>query len=399
MSLYKYKVLTNNKRTISGIVEAPSEGIAIDTLKEKSFVIISLTETKKKGNFFIILDRVKPKDVVIFSRQFSVLISSNVALVQSLRLLIDQTDNEKFKIILSEITDAVDGGSSLSSAMAKYKKVFSGFYVNVVKSGETSGKLDEVLEYLADEMEKDYDMTNKIKGAMMYPAFIFSALLIIGGVMMKFVVPKLTAVISETGMELPLPTKILIFTSDFISAFWWLLIIIIIGLVFGIKITLKNPAGKKIFDTLILKIPIFGKLFQRIYLVRFVRSLQTLLLGGINISKALGITSKIISNEVYRELIVKTKKNVEDGNSVSLAFVGNKNIPKMVPQMISIGEKTGQLNVMLGNIARFFTREINNTVANLMTLMEPIIMVTIGIAVGIMVAAIIMPMYSMSSAV
>ena len=399
MSLYKYKALTNDKKTVSGIVEAPSEGIAIDILKEKSLVIISLTETKGKGKFSIVLDRVKPKDVVIFSRQFSVLISSNITLVQALRLLIDQTNNEKFKMVLSEITDDVDGGSNLSSAMAKHGKVFSSFYINVVKSGETSGKLDEVLEYLADEMEKDYDMTSKIKGAMMYPAFIFSALLIVGGVMMKFVVPKLTAVITETGMELPLPTKILIFISDFVSAFWWLLILFIIGLVFGIKITLKSQIGKKVFDTLILKIPIFGKLFQRIYLVRFVRSLQTLLLGGINISKALGITSKIISNEVYKELIIKTKKNVEDGNSMSLAFIGHKNIPKMVPQMISIGEKTGRLDVMLGNIARFFTREINNTVANLMTLMEPIIMVTLGIAVGIMVAAIIMPMYNMSSAV
>ena len=174
---------------------------------------------------------------------------------------------------------------------------------------------------------------------------------------------------------------------------------IIVILIFSLKYALKSSTGKKALDVLILRLPIFGKLFQRIYLVRFSRSLQTLLLSGINISKALSITSKVVSNEVYKELIIKTKKDVEDGNSMSLAFTGHKNIPKIVPQMISIGEKTGRLDSMLGNISRFFNREINNTIANLMTLMEPIIIVTIGIAVGIMVAAIILPMYNMSSAI
>ena len=398
MSVFKYKAVDVSQRTINGLVEAPTESIAVDILKEKQLTIISLTEQSKKagGGFNIVLDRIKPKDIVIFSRQFSVLVSANVALVQSLHLLTSQTKNVKFKTVLSEIAEEVDGGTRLSDSLAKRSHVFSDFYVNVVRSGESSGKLDEVLNYLADELEKDYDMTSKIKGAMMYPAFVLSGLGVVGVVMMVFVVPKLTDVLAETGGELPIATKILIATSDILSTYYILIFVLLVGVVVGVKFALKVPAVKAVVDQAILHLPIFGKLLQRIYLVRFTRSLETLMMGGVNFSKGLTITSEIVTNQVYKKLILKTKKAVEDGNSMSSSFEESKYVPNMVAQMMSIGEKTGKLDTILGSISRFFGREIDNTVANLMTLMEPIIMVIIGIAVGIMVAAIIMPMYSMS---
>ncbi len=399
MSLYKYKVLDPAGKALSGLVEANTEDIAADTLREKGYSIVSLylesSGEKAKGAF--VIDRVKPKDMVIFSRQFSVLISANVAIVQSLRVLVEQTENLKLKMVLSEVVDEIDGGSTLSGALAKRPKIFDNFFVNIVKSGESSGKLDEVLDYLADEIEKEYDMVGKIKGAMIYPAFVLTGLGIVGTVMMVFVVPKLTVVLTESGMELPITTKILIGTSDFMQGYWWLIIISTVALVFGFKAILRTRTGKVVFDNIVLRLPIFGRLFRLIYLTRFTRSFHTLLIGGVTITHALKITGDIVSNSVYKDLIDKTVVSIEDGHSISEVFSQSKQIPNMVSQMMSIGEKTGKLDLILNKITEFYTREIDNIVANLMTLMEPIIMVIMGVAVGIMVAAIILPMYNMAA--
>ena len=399
MQAFKYSATNQDNKTVSGLVEAESEEAAIDLLKDKHLNIVSLEKTKAGGfgNFSIVIGGVKAKELVAFSRQFSVLISANVALVQSLKLLTEQASNVKLKMAISEIADDIDEGARLSDALGKKPHIFSKFYVNVVRSGETSGKLDEVLNYLADELEKDYDMTSKIKGAMIYPAFVFCGLTAVGVIMMVFVVPKLTAVLIETGAELPMATKILVAVSDFLAGFWWLVLIVLIGLIVGFKIVKKIPAFKKVIDRILLHLPIFGRLFRLIYLVRFTRSLHTLLVGGVNISKGLLIVSEVVENQVYKDLILATKKEIEDGNSISTVFSNSKEIPNMVSQMMSIGEKTGKLDVILERITDFYGREINNMVANLMTLMEPIIMVVMGIGVGLMVAAIILPMYQMSS--
>jgi len=398
--VYKYKALNNEKKTISGLVEAASEDEAIELLRDNELSIVSLSEESKgiKKNVFV-FGGISAKDVVVFSRQFSVLVSANVTLVQSLKLLVDQTKNIKLQMVVSEIANEVDGGARLSDSMAKHPKVFSGFYVNIVKSGETSGKLDEVLNYLADELEKDYDMTSKIKGAMIYPAFVMSGLGVVGAVMMIVIVPKLTAMMQESGGELPVATRILISVSNFLAGYWWLILILMAGSFFGSRYFYATPLGKKFFGTLILRLPIFGKLFQRIYLVRFTRSLQTLLMGGVSITKALSIVADVVNNYVYKNLIDETRNEIEEGNSISTVFLKSKEIPSMVTQMMAIGEKTGRLDTILGRITDFYTREVNNIVANLMTLMEPIIMVIMGIGVGIMVAAVIMPMYNMAQQV
>jgi type IV pilus assembly protein PilC len=398
MAIFKYKALNEEQKTISGLVDASSEESAIDTLKEKNLTIISLVKESDDsgGGFSFILDKIKPKDLVTFSRQLSVLISANVALVQAMKILVNQTENIKFKMVLSEITDEIDEGAQFSAALVKRPEVFSNFFTNVVKSGETSGKLDEVLNYLADELEKDYDMQSKIKGAMIYPIFVLLLMIVVGIVMLVFVVPKLTDVMAESGVELPLPTKILIAVSDFLAAYWWLVAAGVVGLIVGFKAARKNPKSKRVLDMIMLRLPIFGHLFQNIYLVRFTRSLQTLIIGGVNISKALGIVAEVVSNSVYSDLILRAKHEVEDGNSISGAFQDNKNVPKIVPQMMNVGEKTGKLDEVLKRITEFYTREIDNTVANLMTLMEPLIMIIMGIGVGIMVAAIILPMYQMA---
>ncbi len=399
MPVFKYKAINRNKQAVSGLVEAPSDTAAAGVLKEKDLAIISLAEKAGKANMEIeipFLNNVKPKDVVIFSRQFSVLISAGVALVQSLRLLTEQTSNPKFRKIIVAVGEEVDGGARLSDSLEKRADVFSPFYVNVIRSGETSGKLDEVLNYLADELEKDYDMTSKIKGAMIYPAFVLFALGGVAVVMMVFVVPKLTDMMKETGGELPLATKMLMAASGFMLGYWWLILLILGGIIVGYRLFVKMPAGKRIVDTTLLGLPIFGKLYQKIYLVRFTRSFQTLLIGGVNIARALRICADVVDNYVYKKLILDTKEKVEDGDSVSSVFSESNKVPIMVSQMMSIGEETGKLDVVLDKVTDFYTREINNTVANLMTLMEPIIMIFLGVGVGVMVAAIILPMYNMA---
>ncbi|MDD5071927.1 MAG: type II secretion system F family protein [Patescibacteria group bacterium] len=400
MAIFKFKALNSEGKKVDGLIDAANEKFAAETLQERGLSIISIkkhSEGRRESRFLSVLDRVKTKDLVIFSRQFSVMISANVALVQALRILIEQTENITLKMIVSEMADEVDGGLRLSDSLAKRPKIFSDFYINVVKSGETSGKLDEVLNYLADEMEKDYDMTSKIRGAMIYPIFVLVGLGVVGVVMMVFVVPKLTGILSETGATLPLVTRILIGTSDFLAAYWWLLAVVLVILAIGLRFYVKTSRGKKQFDFFRLKVPIFGKLFQRIYLVRFTRSMNTLITGGVTITKSLKITSEVVGNEIYKDLIEKTSQAVEAGDSISGVFAESEEIPKMVSQMMAIGEKTGKLDIILARITDFYTREINNVVANLMTLMEPIIMIIMGIAVGIMVAAIILPMYNLAS--
>lgn len=397
MIIYKYKAQNAAKNSFSGLVEAPSKSIAIDILKEKGLEVLSIGEQRKGIDIGMLISKVKAKDLVTFSRQFSVLIGASVSIVQTLKLLADQTSSPKLKAIISEVSGDVEGGTRLSDALAKHPKVFNDFFINVIRSGENSGKLDEVLNYLADEVEKDYDMTSKIKGAMIYPAFVFSAMLGVGVVMIVYVVPKLTAMIMESGTELPVATKILIWLSDVLGVYWPHLLVLAIGGVIGIKFLKKFPLFKVITDTALLRLPIFGKLFRQIYVVRFARSLQTLLIGGVNLSKGLKISADIVSNAVFKDIIMKTKKEVEDGNSMSIIFAQNPIVPSMVAQMISIGEKTGRLDTILGSIAKFYGREVDNTIDNLMSLMEPMIMVMMGIGVAAMVMAIMMPMYNMAS--
>ncbi len=400
MAIFRYKATDLDKKRIEGLIEADNDYEAGEILSEKNLSVVSLKKEagfKRNIKIFNLLNHINKKDLVVFFRQFSVLVSASVNLVQALRILVEQTDNIKLKIIISEIADEVDSGSRLSDSFSKRQGVFSNFHINVIRSGETSGQLDEVMNYLAEEIEKDYDMISKIKGAMMYPAFLLTGLIVVGSVMMVMVIPKLTAIITESGAKMPVTTKILIAVSDFFVNYWWLLLMTVFGTIFGLYFYSKTEKGKRNIDLFILKLPIFGGLWRRIYVTRFTRTMYTLISGGVTINKSLIISAEVIGNQVYRDLILKTSKSVEDGNSMSSVFVKSDDMPKMVTQIISVGEKTGKLDVVLEKISDFYIKEINNITNNLMVLLEPIILVIMGIAVGIMVAGIILPMYNMAS--
>ena len=399
MPFFEYRARDKKNRITTGVVEAPSISAADKILAGQGWLVLSVKKRKKTAHledYLKFLNRVSTRDLVAFSRQFAVMIAANLPVVQALRVLVKQTTNTYFKTIISEMANEVEGGAKLSAALSHYPNIFSDFYVNIVGSGETIGKLDKVLHYLADQQEKDYDLMSKIKGAMIYPIFVLMAMAGIGVVMMIFVIPKLTDVLKETGGDLPMATKILMGASDFMIHYWWLLLGGVIVLAVTVRVFLKTPAGKKFFDYFLLKLPIFGKLFQRIYLIRFTRSLATLVVGGVALTKGLKITAGIVGNTVYRDLITRTIKEVEEGNSISTVFMESKEMPQMVSQMLIVGEKTGRIDKVLERLTDFYTMEMDNLITNLTSLMEPLIMVILGVGVGIMVAAIIMPMYNMA---
>ncbi len=399
MAIFRYKASDKSGRKKAGQVVGLSESDASARLKKKDLTPISLVNITHTLDmrFLMMIAPIKVKDLAIFTRQFSVMISANVPVVESLVILVDQTENISLKNLISEIGFEVDSGSFLSEAFSKRPKIFSEFFINIVRSGETSGKLDEVLNYLADEMEQNYDMVAKIKGAMIYPIFVTAGLIGVGIVLMIYVIPNLTAILTETNAVLPFSTRVVIGASNFFKNYLWLVGLIIVAIWVAMHFYLKTYFGKRQMDVVKLRMPIFGKLFKYIYLMRFTRSLSTLLKGGVTITKSLEITADVIGNIIYRELIIETLNAINDGNPVSMVMENSSYIPKMVPQMIAVGERTGKLDSVLDRITTFYSRDTANMLDNLSKLMEPIIMVIMGVGVGIMVAAVIMPMYNMAS--
>jgi len=399
MPIFRYKGENQEGKSVTGSVVGVSDNEVAGKLKKRDIAVTSLVDITDSplSRFSRLISPIKIKDVVIFSRQFSVMISANVPIVETLVVLVDQTNNLSLKNMISEIAFDVDSGSFLSDALAKHPKIFSDLFVNIVRSGETSGRLDEVLNYLADEMEKGYDMSAKIKGAMIYPAFIITALFGVGIVLMVYVIPNLTSILTETGAEMPFSTRVVIGVSNFLVHYSWLLILVIIATVLGIRLYLKTYNGRRVFDLMKIKMPIFGSLFQYIYLMRFSRSLSTLLKGGVPITRALEIVAAVVGNTIYRELILDTLESINDGNPLATVFENSNRVPSMVPQMISVGERTGKIDSVLDRLTDFYSRESSNMLDNLSKLMEPLIMVIMGLGVGIMVAAVLLPMYNLAS--
>lgn len=399
MPIYNYKAKNEKGRTKRGQIVGVNESDALNRLKRLDLDNIDLKDVSDnlETKLLLLINPIKAKDLAIFSRQFSVMISANVTVVESLKILVDQTTNISLQKMIADIAYEVDSGDFLSDALAKRPKAFSNLFVNIVKSGESSGRLDEVLDYLADEIESNYDMSAKIKGAMIYPVFILTGLVGVGVVLMVYVIPNLTSTLVESGAKLPIATRIVIATSDFLKDYLLFVFLAVVAIAVAIRYWSKTPIGKRSIDIFKLNMPIFGKLFKYIYIIRFTRALSTLTKGGVTITKSLEITSNVISNIIYKEMIEDTLTAVNDGKAIATVMEKSKDIPKMVPQMISVGEKTGKLDEVLDKITDFYGREVSNMLANLSTIIEPLIMVIMGVGVGTMVAAILMPMYNLAS--
>lgn len=403
MPIYYYNAKDRMGATIDGVMDAASVEAAADVLMNKKLTVLDITLQPRKKYFsiftFVLSKKVPVKELVVFFRQLAVMLDANMPLVRALRILVKQTKNEYFRSVIIGLADEVDGGSTLSSAMEFYEDVFSKFFTNIVRSGETSGRLSEVMNYLADQKEKDYDLESRVRGAMLYPAFIVVVLVVVAFIVMAFVVPNITTVLIESGAELPFITKVLISSSNFLRQYWWLIGLVAAALIGGFMYEVKTPSGRALMDEIKLRIPIFGNVYRNIYLVRICRSFATLVKGGVPIAVSLVIVKDVVDNAVYEKVLAEASRSVEEGNQISESFLTSPYIPSIMSQMISVGEESGKLEEILERVAEFYSREIDNVVRNLGNLIEPIIMVVLGIAVGLFVAAVILPMWQLSSSI
>ncbi len=398
---FNYQARTKQGEIQTGTVEAGTQEAAIETLQRHELVVVFLekiSEIPFYARSLKFLQRIKAKELTIFYRQLAILFEANVSPLDSLRILAEQTKNPIFKELIFEIEKDVKGGEPLSSAMAKHSKVFSSFYVNVVRAGEASGKLHEVLKYLADHAEREYTLTRKVRGAFIYPIAIFSLFIIVAVLMMIYVVPQLSSMLEEIGGELPVTTKILIGASKFLRSWFWLVILLFIGLIVGLIRFVRTERGGLIWDSFKLRIPVFKRLFRNIYLARFAENFRTLLIGGISILKALDITASVIGNKIYEKIIKEAREKVRVGESISSAFTNYpKEISPMVIQMIAVGEEAAQLDTILEKIAIFYQQDVDGITNNMSQLIEPIMILILGLGVGFLVSSILMPIYNIAS--
>ncbi len=398
---FSYQARDNSGIMRTGTVEAVNEPVAVETLTAHGLIVIKISPAAQV-NFLDqlnIFNRVSSKELVLFSRQFSTLINAKVPIVQALNILKAQVSSKRLKTVIQEMAGRVESGDSLSSALARYPKVFSNLYVNLVRAGELSGTMDESLSYLANQLEKDNDLRSKVIGALTYPAFIVVALFVVGFLMFIYVLPPLIGVLEESSVALPFTTQILVAVTNFIQSFWWAVILVVVGGIMGGRYYAQTPGGRYIFDSTKIHLPAVGDLFQKVYMARFARNLSTLVAGGIPIVKALESVADIVGNQVYREIILDAAEQVRNGKSIASALSQRKEFPPIVPQMTQIGESTGRLQEILEKLATFYEKEVDEVLKILTTLLEPIIMMILGLAVAVMVAGILLPIYNLASAV
>jgi len=398
MPVYNYQARTKEGDVQTGRVKSPTKKDAAEILQRHGLTVVAIEERKEEPIYarrLKIFEKIKKRDVVIFSRQLTTLFEAEVPLLAALQTLGVQTESLLLKEKIFEVSSDVEGGMAFSDALAKHPDVFSDFYIQMVKAGEASGKMDEVLSYLANHIENEYQAISRVRGAMIYPAFVLTGFIIAFSVLMIFVVPQLTEILEQSGQELPILTRVIIGTSDFFRSSWYILILGLAGTVAALLWYVKTENGKKIWDKVQLRLPIFGGVLKKMYLFRFTESLSTLLDGGISITRALAISGDVTGNTVYKRIINATQEEVKRGGTVGGALALYEEIPPLVTQMVVVGEQAGKLVDVLHSVASFYRKDVDNALDNITSLIEPILIVTMGIAVGILVAGVMLPIYSM----
>ncbi len=396
MATFQYQARTKTGELRSSVVETSSKEAAIDLLHQQNLIVISLREVVKSSfaekHFG---SSVSNKDVVVLSRQLSTLFEAQIPVVEALKTLAAEAERPALKDALTEILDDISGGLSLSQSLSKHPNIFSSFYISLVKSGEESGKLQEVFTYLADYLERSYYLFTKARNAMIYPAFILTAFVGVIIVMLVVVIPRLTAIFEETGQKVPLYTQVVIAASEFLRDWGIVLIFVVVGGSVFLWRWAHTKRGRAYFHLFQLNIPIIGVLYRKLYMARFADNLHTLLAGGIPILRALSISGEVVGNVVYQKAIDEAIESVKGGKTISSAFEHSTEIPILVTQMIRIGEASGRIDYILGSIARFYQREVDSAFENLVALIEPALIIFLGIGVGVLVASVLVPLYNL----
>lgn len=399
MQKFEYKAKDRAGKDADGIVEALSIQSAARLLQEQSFVIISLKPQVDPflGAISSLMNQVEFNDVAIFTRQFSTMITSGLPITDALVIARSQC-KPAMKPVVNQILSDVEGGTSLAVALEKYPKVFSSVYISLIRAGEEGGILDQVLGRLADNMEKQKEFRSKVKGVLIYPAIVILGIVIVAIIMMIFVVPKLTNLYSQFSTELPLPTRVLIAMSTFMVNYWWLIVIFLAGFAYWFIYFKNTELGRKKIDEIKLKIPIYNALQQDIIITEMARTLGLLVGAGVPILEGLKIISGVVGNKVYSEAIARCSEKVEKGFSLAYSFSEESEIfPPMLYQMMSVGEETGKIDEAMLKVSNIFEQESDQKVKTLSATIEPIVMVILGAGVGLLVIAIILPIYNLTS--
>jgi type IV pilus assembly protein PilC len=402
MAVFRYSAKDNTGRLISGVIEADTDANVVDRLRDMGFFITNLERTVERGDVLQSLQGlfgIGLKDLAIFSRQFATMVNSGLSLVRTLSILEQQTSNRRLKQIIAQVRVDVEAGRPLSDAMGRHPKAFSTLYVNMVKAGETGGVLDEVLERVATYLEKEQALRAKIKSAMVYPILLTVAAL--GGLffMTMVILPQFESLFKELGAggTLPLPTQIAISVSAAIRRFWWLMFIITGVLAYALRRYVRTPAGRERWDRFKLRMPIVGELNRKIVVARFTRTLGTLIASGVPIMQALEVVAKAIDNMVIGNAIDAVRASIREGQTIAIPLQFSGVFPPMVVQMAKVGEETGALEQMLEKVADFYDVEVESTVASLTSMLEPLLIIFMGVIVGAMVIALYLPIFSLAT--
>jgi type IV pilus assembly protein PilC len=398
--LFKYKVTTKEGQRQEGSIDAPSLDLAISALQRRGLIVITVSPVQQMGGFFkkySFFGGIKNRDIVMMSRQIATLFEAKVSALDTFRMLAEETENPDLRLRMTEVTDDIRGGMTISQALSKHPDVFSPFFVSMVKSGEETGKLSEAFTYLADYLERSYETMSKTKNALVYPAFVILSFVIVMVLMMIFVIPKLGEIIADTGQTLPIYTRLIVGVSNFFVDYSLVMLIVLLGLgIFFLKY-LPTPAGRIAISQLKLSIPYFSSLYKKLYLSRVADNLNTMLTSGISSIRALEITASVVDNEIYKQILLKIADDIKSGSPMSTAFSKHPEFPSIIVQMLKVGEETGKTGFVLETLARFYRREVNNEVETIVGLIEPAMIVILGVAVGVLLAAILVPIYNIAS--
>lgn len=400
--LFNYKALDKDSHERSGTVEALSMDVAVSTLQRRGLIVSSIEPAATKSLLsleFGFLKSVSNKDIVILSRQIATLFEAQVSALRVFRLLASEVENKYLAEILTQVADDLQGGSPISKALARHPKVFSNFYVNMVRSGEESGKLSEIFGYLADYLDRTYEVMNKAQNALIYPAFVVVTFFVVMTLMLTLVIPNVSKILLDSGQEIPLYTKIVIGLSNLIVNYGaFVLIALVIGGFFVFR-AMQTPAGRLFFDNLKLETPYIGDLYEKLYLSRISDNFATMLVSGVPVVESVEITGSVVGSAVYEQILAQVGEDVKGGAAISDALAKHNQIPGIMIAMIKVGEETGELGNILNTLAKFYRREVSTSVDTLVDLIEPLMIVFLGLGVGILLAAVLIPIYNLAGSI
>ncbi len=387
---------------MSGSIDALNIEVAITALQRRGFMISTIVPVENTSLFrrdLAFWKRISSKDIVILSRQVSTLFEAQVSVIRIFRLLASELDHPLLRQVLISVSDDLQGGSSISQAIGKHPEAFSSFYVSMVRSGEEAGKLDQIFGFLADYLERTYEVTSKAKSALVYPIFVIITFIGVMVLMFTTVIPSISAILTESGQPIPIYTRIVLGLSFFFVHYGWFVLILVIAAGLFLWRFSKTPSGRYTLSDLKIRLPYLGNLYRKLYLSRISDTMHTQLSAAIPIIKALDITAEVVDNAVFENALATAAEEVKGGSSIADAFSKSRVIPGLMIQMIKVGEESGELGNILETMARFYRREVSNAVDTLVSLIEPALIVMLGLGVGFLLASVLIPIYSIVGAV